>query len=213
MDAETILYSPSRERQLTTNAWAFLHALRTIHAAEAEDWPGLLEWAAIHPAVTRQAIRDFAHQPSLPVPELAHLADMLLFLDVRPDDVLLVADPQPWPWQAADTIGATLHRYTGSPANILDEAAAMRASILAVPAPWLESGSFQRRQRLDLRALRIIVTLGAPLSMEAAARAYAWVKSDAILLARAGDRVWGDPLGPVKAKPTMSASLANLLRR
>ena len=85
--------------------------------------------------------------------------------------------------------------------------------MLAVPAPWLESGSFQRRQRLDLRALRTIVTLGAPLSMEAAARVYAWVKADVVLLGRAGERVWGDPLGPVKAKPALAASLGSLLRR
>lgn len=214
MDAANILFSPHRERLVTTNAWAFLHALRAAgDGPDLADWAALLEWAAANPSAARQAIRAFVGQPDLPAPAVAHLADLLLFLDVRPDDVLLVADAQPFPWQAAGESSVTLTRYAGAPAAVLEQAAVAKASVLAVPAPWLDSGSFQRRQRLDLRALRIIVTLGAPLSAEAAGRIYAWVKSDVVLLARAGDRVWGDPLGPVLAKPLLSPGLGSLIRR
>lgn len=213
MDANPTLFAPAQERLVTTNAWAFLHALRAAHSVDLADWAGLLEWAAANPGAARQAVRGFAAQPDLPAPAVAHLADLLLFLDVRPDDVLLVADAQPWPWQGAADTGAVLHRYVGAPGAALEQAAAVKASILAVPAPWLDSGSFQRRQRLDLRRLRSIVTLGGPLSAEAAGRIYAWVKSDVVLLARAGDRVWGDPLGPVLAKPAFAPGLGSLLRR
>lgn len=219
MDTGNILFSPHRERLVTTNAWAFLHALRTSgDGPDLPDWAALLEWAAANPVLMRQAMRAFVGQPDLPAPAVAHLADLLLFLDVRPDDVLLVADPQPFPWQAAGDAGATLHRFTGNrdtgPAGaVLEQAAAEKTTVLAVPAQWLDGGSYQRRQRLDLRSLRTIVTLGGPLSAEAAGRIYAWVKSDVVLLARAGDRVWGNPLGPVLAKPTLSSGLGSLIRR
>jgi len=213
MDAATILFTPPRERLVCSNAWAFLHVLRTQQGVSLADWPALLEWAAADPLLARRAVRDFLGKPDLPADQVAHAADLLLFLDVRPDDVLLIADAQPWPWQMAEQIGATLHRTAGPAAGILEHAAECRASILAVPAPWLDTGSFQRRQRLDLRALRTIVALGGPLSAEAAGRIYAWVKADVMLLARAGERVWGDPLGPVLAKPAIAPGLGGLLRR
>lgn len=210
MDPGAILFSPHHERLVTTNAWAFLHQLRTEQGIDLADWAALLEWAAANPGPARQAIRGFAGQKELPAPAVAHLADLLLFLDIRPDDILLVADAQPLPWQHA---GDALRRFTGPPGAVLEQAAAENATVLAVPAPWLDSGSFQRRQRLDLRALRTIITLGGPLSAEAAGRIYAWVKSDVVLLARAGDRVWGDPLGPVLAKPVLAPGLGSLIRR
>ena len=214
MDTYTVLFSPNRERLVTTNAWAFLLALRTSgNGPDLPDWAALLEWAAANPGPARQAMRAFAGQPDLPAPAVAHLADLLLFLDVRPDDVLLVADAQPFPWQAAGKAGATLHRYTGPPGAVLEQAAAEKTTVLAAPAQWLDGGSYQRRQRLDLRSLRTIVTLGGPLSAEAAGRIYTWVKSDVVLLARAGDRVWGNPLGPVLAKPALSSGLGSLIRR
>jgi len=205
-----ILYSPHRERLVSSNAWAFLHALAAGGGPELESWPALLDWAAANPAPARQAVRAFAGQPHLPAAAAGHVADILLFLDIRPDDVLLVADAQPLPWSHA---GNALRRYAGPPGEALEQAVAQKATVLAVPAAWLDTGSFQRRQRLDLRALRTIVTLGGPLSAEAAGRIYAWVKSDILLLARAGDRVWGDPLGPVLAKPAMAPGIGSLIRR
>ncbi len=213
MDTAAVLFAPTRERLVASNAWAFLHALRTAGTADIADWAGLLEWAAANPVAARAAVRDFARRPDLPQAACGHFADMLLFLDARPDDVLLVADAQPWPWQAASELGIALHRHTGAPGAVLEAAMELRASILAVPASWLDSLSFQRRQRLDLRALRSIVTLGGPLSAEASGRIYAWVKPDVMLLARAGDRVWGDPLGPVLSRPVLSPGLGSLIRR
>jgi len=213
MDQAGILFSPTQERLVTTNAWAFLHALRTVQGIDLADWPALLEWAAVEPVAASQAVRDFSRAPDVAAAIIPHLADLLLFVDLRPDDVVFVADDQPWPWQAVALTGATLRRHAGPPASVLEAAAEAGASILAVPAPWLDVGSFQRRQRLDLRALRGILTLGGPLSAEAAGRIYAWVKPDVFLLGRAGDRVWGDPLGPVRAKPVFAPALGSLLRR
>ncbi|MSP29837.1 MAG: hypothetical protein EXR09_05120 [Acetobacteraceae bacterium] len=213
MESPSILYTPTQEHLLTTNGWAFLHALRTTRAIDLPDWPSLLEWAAANPGAARQAIRAFANQPARPTAEIAHLADLLLFLDIRPNDTLLVADAQPWPWQAAPEFGTTLLRTTGPASTILEQAATAQATILAVPAPWLDNSSYQRRQRLNLSALRTIITLGAPLSAESAGRIYTWVKSDILLLARAGDRVWGNPLGPVTTKPTATPGLGSVIRR
>jgi len=205
-----ILFSPNRERLVSSNAWAFLHALAAGGGPALDGWAALLDWAAANPGPARQAVRAFAGQANLPAAGVGQLADLLLFLDIRPDDVALVADAQPLPWQYA---GDVLRRYAGGPGEVLEQAAAQKATVLAVPAAWLDSGSFQRRQRLDLRALRTIVTLGGPLSAEAAGRIYAWVKSDILLLARAGDRVWGDPLGPVLSKPMMAPGIGSLIRR
>lgn len=213
MDSPSILYTPTPERRLSTNGWAFLHALRTTQNIDLPDWPALLEWAAANPGLARQAIRAFANQPNRPTAEVAHLADLLLFLDIRPADILLVADAQPWPWQATTEFGATLIRTTGPATTILEQAASAQATILAVPAQWLDNVSYQRRQRLNLSHLRSIITLGGPLSAESAGRIYTWVKSDILLLARAGDRVWGDPLGPVTTKPPATPGLGSLLRR
>ncbi len=213
MDSPSILFTPSAERRLTTNAVAFLHALRATEGVDLADWPALLEWAAANPGPTRKAIRAFTRQPDRPTLEIAHLADLLLFLDIRPADILLVADAQPWPWQAASEVGATLFRTIGPATTILEQAANHYATILAVPAPWLDNFSYQRRHRLNLSTLRTIITLGAPLSAEAAGRIYTWVKSDIMLLARAGDRVWGDPLSPVTTKPNATPGLGSLIRR
>jgi len=213
MDADTILFTPSAERLAATNGWAFLHWLRTVQGTDLADWPALLEWVSEKPAAARRAIRGFVGMEDLPEAMIPHLAELLLFLDVRPDDRLLVADAQEWPWAALPHTGALMTRYAGPPATVLEAAVAAEATILAVPAPWLDTGSFQRRQRLDLRHLRTILTLGGPLSMEAAGRIYAWVKPNAMLLGRAGDRVWGDPIGPVRAKTSYTPALSVLLRR
>ena len=212
MDDSAILFTPSAERLAATNAWAFLHWLRTTQGAELADWQALLEWASEQPSAARRAIRGFLGKEGVAEVELPQLAELLLFLDVRPDDRLLVADAQEFPWGALEHTGATMTRYAGAPAAVLEAAADSGATILAVPAPWLDTGSFQRRQRLDLRHLRTILTLGGPLSVEAAGRIYAWVKPNVMLLGRAGDRVWGDPIGPVRAKNGYTPALASLLK-
>lgn len=214
MDEDTILFTPTAERLATTNGWAFLHWLRTVQGIDLADWSALLEWVAEQPGVARRAVRAFAGQDaSVQESTIPHLAELLLFMDLRPDDQLLVADAQTWPWQAVALTGARMVRTTGPAAGILEEAARQEITVLAVPAQWLDTGSFQRRQRLNLRRLRTILTLGGPLSAEAAGRIYAWVKPDVVLLGRAGDRVWGDPLGPVRAKTAFAPALSSLLKR
>lgn len=212
MDDTAILFSPPAERLATTNAWAFMHWLRTTQGVDLSDWQALLEWASAQPGAARRAIRGFVGKENLAETVLPYLAELLLFLDVRPDDVLLVADAQDAPWGALEHTGARMTRYAGAPAAVLEAAADSGATILAVPAPWLDTGSFQRRQRLDLRNLRTVLTMGGPLSVEAAGRIYAWVKPNVMLLGRAGDRVWGDPIGPVRAKNGYAPALASLLK-
>jgi hypothetical protein len=213
MDDAQILFLPSAERLASTNAWAFLHWLRATRGIDLAGWAGLLEWAAEAPVAARAAVRDFARQPDVAEVLIPQLAETLLFLDLRPDDVLLLADAQPNPWQTVALTGARLVRYAGPAADWLETAAREGASVVAVPAAWLDTGSFQRRQRLDVRALRLILALGGQLSAEAAGRIYAWVKPDVMLLARAGERVWGDPLSPVRARVAYAPSLGSLLRR
>ena len=41
-----ILYAPDRERVVTTNAWAFLHWLRTTRGIDLPDWAALQRWSA-----------------------------------------------------------------------------------------------------------------------------------------------------------------------
>ncbi|MEO8715219.1 MAG: hypothetical protein ABI369_09425, partial [Acetobacteraceae bacterium] len=44
------------------------------------------------------------------------------------------------------------------------------------------------------------IALGGPLAPEARTRIYTWLKADVLLLARAGDRMWGSALDPVRAR-------------
>jgi hypothetical protein len=61
------LYAPSREQVVTTNAWAFLHWLRTVHGVDLPDWAALQRWSADdHPAF-RSAIADFGRLPDKPL--------------------------------------------------------------------------------------------------------------------------------------------------
>jgi hypothetical protein len=142
MDDSAILFSPSAERLATTNAWAFLHWLRTTQGVELADWQALLEWANEQPGAARRAIRGFAGKAELADSAVPHLAELLLFLDVRPDDVLLVADAQDAPWGALEHTGATMTRYDGAPAAVLEAAADSGATILAVPAPAPAAAGF-----------------------------------------------------------------------
>lgn len=58
-----ILYAPDRERVVTTNAWAFLHWLRTARGLDLGGWAALQEWSADRPADFRAAIAAFARLP------------------------------------------------------------------------------------------------------------------------------------------------------
>ena len=52
-----ILYAPDRERVVTTNAWAFLHWLRTTRGIDLPDWAALQRWSAADQAAFRAGDR------------------------------------------------------------------------------------------------------------------------------------------------------------
>ena len=52
-----ILYAPDRERIVTTNAWAFLHWLRTTRGIDLPDWAALQRWSASDQAAFRASDR------------------------------------------------------------------------------------------------------------------------------------------------------------
>ena len=144
-----------------------------------------------------------------PRPSLARaLADLLLHQDVRPDDRVLVAANPTWPSLAALLEGATVIIYAGRPDRLLAAVAEEQASILVAPSAWLADLSFQRSvRRPDLRALRSIVITGGPLAPEARIRVATWIKPNLMLLARAGETIWGNPLEPVRVRPSPSPAL------
>jgi hypothetical protein len=53
------LYAPDRERIATTNAWAFLHWLRTTRGIDLPDWAALQRWSGSDQAPFGQAIATF----------------------------------------------------------------------------------------------------------------------------------------------------------
>ncbi len=136
------------------------------------------------------------------------LAELVLHQDVRPDDRVLVAANPSWPALAALLVGATIIFHAGRPDRLLATVAEEQASVLVAPAAWLADLSFQRSvPRPDLRALRSIVITGGPLAPEARMRVSTWIKPNLMLLARAGETIWGNPLEPVRVRPSPSPAL------
>lgn len=136
------------------------------------------------------------------------LADLLLYQDIRPDDRMLVAANPSWPALAALLEGTTILFYAGRPDRLLATMAEEQVSVLVAPSAWLADLSFQRSvPRPDLRALRSIVITGGPLAPEARIRVSTWIKPNLMLLARAGDTTWGNPLEPVRVRPSPSPAL------
>jgi hypothetical protein len=62
-----ILYAPDRERVVTTNAWAFLHWLRSTRGIDLLDWVALQRWSATDQATFSQAIAAFSRMPPVPL--------------------------------------------------------------------------------------------------------------------------------------------------
>jgi hypothetical protein len=58
-----ILYAPNHERVVTTNAWAFLHWLRTVRGIELADWAALQRWSVGDQAGFSRAVAAFARLP------------------------------------------------------------------------------------------------------------------------------------------------------
>ena len=130
-------------------------------------------------------------------------AEILLHADLRPDDRVLVMAGPPWPWLLALRYRTQVVLASPlPPPTLLSRVAEEQATILVADAGVLPDAAFQRPgRRLDLSRLRCVVALGGPLAPEARARVYTWLKSDVLLLARAGDRLWGSPLDPVPSRP------------
>ena len=58
-----ILYAPNREQIITSNAWAFLHWLRTTRGIDLPDWAALQRWSVADPPAFGAAIAAFARLP------------------------------------------------------------------------------------------------------------------------------------------------------
>ena len=189
-----VLYAPDKERVVTTNAWALLHWLRTVHGVDLAGWSALQHWSVDDAAGFSAAIAAFASGPDR---DMKVAAELLLYADLRPDDRLLVLGPS-WPWTEA----RTEHVRIIAAGDPLTAAATEHASVLVAPERELAAAAFQRPgQRPDLSALRSIIATGGPMSPEARRRIYTWAKADVLLLARAGDTFWGNPLEAVLAAP------------
>jgi hypothetical protein len=62
-----ILHTPNREQVVTSNAWAFLHWLRTTRGIGLPDWAALQRWSATDAAAFGAAIAAFARLPDAPL--------------------------------------------------------------------------------------------------------------------------------------------------
>jgi len=198
------LYVPHPERVATSNAWAFLHWLRTTQRRDLDGWEALIAWSASDPSGFSEAIAHFAGLPERSRrPEIRAAAEALLHADLRPDDRVLIAAGPPRPWVLARPQGTEIILADPPPtaANLLAMAAEERASVLVADAAALPDAAFQRTgERPDLSHLRCVIAFGGPLAPEARVRIYTWLKADLLLLARAGDRMWGSALDPVRAR-------------
>ena len=55
-----VLYAPNREHVVTTNAWAFLHWLRTVRGVDLAGWAALQQFSVDNPVDFRLAVAAFA---------------------------------------------------------------------------------------------------------------------------------------------------------
>jgi hypothetical protein len=62
-----LLHTPSKERMVTTNAWAFLHWLRVVRQVVLADWAALQRWSAENPTAFTAAFVEFAGLAASPV--------------------------------------------------------------------------------------------------------------------------------------------------
>ncbi len=146
-------------------------------------------------------------RPWDPARLLARRAALLLHLDLRPDDIVLLAGVSAAAWLPALADGTRLILADAPAARLLPLAAETGATVLAAPAGQIAEAAFPRPDRPHLAALRSLVALGGPMAPEARARVYAWIKPDVMLLATTGDRLWGNPLSPVHARPAAEPGL------
>jgi hypothetical protein len=134
-----ILYTPNREQVLTSNAWAFLHWLRTARGIDLPDWAALQRFSANQPADFRSAVAAFARLPEEPVRLARHAGPQESLVLRRADgarvvlcrDDLLDSHPNPLP-QAGE--GAGPHSLHQDPLSRLRERVGVRGLPAAVSA-------------------------------------------------------------------------------
>jgi hypothetical protein len=64
---QAILYAPNREQVVTTNAWAFLHWLRTTRGVDLPDWQALQRWSVGDRPAFSAAVAAFARLGDAPL--------------------------------------------------------------------------------------------------------------------------------------------------
>ncbi len=67
-----ILHAPDREHLVTTNAWAFMHWVRTVQRVDLCNWTMLQRWSGTRPDDFRAAVARFARLPEHPVRLIRH---------------------------------------------------------------------------------------------------------------------------------------------
>jgi hypothetical protein len=67
-----ILYAPNREQVVTSNAWAFLHWLRTARGIELADWAALQRFSVSQPTEFSSAMATFAQLSDKPLQLARH---------------------------------------------------------------------------------------------------------------------------------------------
>jgi hypothetical protein len=85
-----ILYAPSREQIVTTNAWAFLHWLRTMRGVDLRDWAALQRWSVGDRVAFGAAIARFARLPDGPLCLVRHTGLQEAFVVRGPNGSRLV---------------------------------------------------------------------------------------------------------------------------
>ena len=195
------------ERRACTNAFAFLRCLTAAGPLAPLSWAALAEAVAADPAGARAVFRHLAGIAETPARLFELRAILLLHLDLRPDDIVLLVGLPAASWQAALPEGCRLVRAAAPPpaAPPMDLArlvAETGASVLAAPPARLAAAAMRQPVRAELRRLRAVIAVGGPLTPAARADARAWLKPDLTLLAWAGRRFWGSPLDPEGTEPT-----------
>jgi len=193
--------SRDAERRACTNAFAFLRCLNAAEPLAPLSWAALVAAVAADPAGARAVFHRLAGIPETPARLFDLRAILLLHLDLRPDDIVLLAGLPTAPWQAALPEGCRLVRAAAPPIDLASLVAETGASVLAAPPARLAAAAVRQPVRAELRRLRAVIAVGGPLTAAARADARAWLKPDLALLAWAGRRFWGSPLDPEGAEP------------
>jgi hypothetical protein len=139
-----ILYTPNREQVVTTNAWAYLHWLRTVRGIDLPDWPALQRWSVTDQAAFGLAITEFARLPNAPLPLARHPGQQEALVlrradgervSLRRDDIgargsrPVGAPSRPWPGLSRPLVAAPAMLGTAGISPAMTEKAARTSNI------------------------------------------------------------------------------------